>query len=148
MSQFPLQVQIQRLDQSLPLPRQANEGDAGLDLFAAADVRLFPGERALIATGIALAIPAGFAGYVQPRSGLAKNKGLGLLNSPGLIDSGYRGEVSVIAINLDPVNPIEIKRGERIAQLVILAIPSITVVEVEDLSSSKRGTGGFGSSGV
>lgn len=143
-----IEVLITRIDKDLPLPSHAHEGDAGLDLFSAEDVSLKPGERALVATGIALAIPEGFAGYVQPRSGRAVKEGLGIVNTPGLIDSGYRGEVRIATINLDLENPIHIRRGEKIAQLVILPVPKVTLREVADLPSSERGTGGFGSSGA
>ena len=136
-------VQIQRLDPDVPVPAPAKAGDAGVDLRATSAVSLQPGQRALIGTGIAVAIPEGFAGFVQPRSGMAINKGLGLLNSPGLIDSGYRGEIKVIAINLDS-EPLEISRGDRIAQLVILPVPAVIYEEVEELPSSERGAGGFG----
>ena len=141
-------VQVLRLDPGMPLPAYARLGDAGVDLRSAADVSLKPGERALVPTGIAVAIPDGYAGFVQPRSGLAIRKGLGLLNSPGLIDSGYRGEIKIIAINLDPENAIDIARGERIAQLVVLSVPQCTIVEVEELPGSERGSGGFGSTGT
>ena len=141
-------VQVLRLDPGMPLPAYARLGDAGVDLRSAADVSLKPGDRALIPTGIAVAIPDGYAGFVQPRSGLAIGKGLGLLNSPGLIDSGYRGEIKIIAINLDPENVIDIARGERIAQLVVLTVPQCRIVEVEELPGSERGSGGFGSTGT
>jgi dUTP pyrophosphatase len=141
-------VQVLRLDPGMPLPAYARLGDAGVDLRSVADVSLKPGERALIPTGIAVAIPDGYAGFVQPRSGLAIGKGLGLLNSPGLIDSGYRGEIKIIAINLDPENVIDIARGERIAQLVVLSVPQCRIVEVEELPGSERGSGGFGSTGT
>ncbi|HEX2259901.1 MAG TPA: dUTP diphosphatase [Actinomycetota bacterium] len=141
-------VQVLRLDPGMPLPAYARPGDAGVDLRSVADVSLKPGERALIPTGIAVAIPDGYAGFVQPRSGLAIGKGLGLLNSPGLIDSGYRGEIKIIAINLDPENVIDIARGERIAQLVVLSVPQCRIVEVEELPGSERGSGGFGSTGT
>jgi dUTP pyrophosphatase len=144
----PPQVRVVRLDTGMPLPGHARPGDAGVDLRSAADVSLKPGERVFIPTGIALAIPDGYAGFVQPRSGLAINKGLGLLNSPGLIDSGYRGEIKIIAINLDPEDVIHIARGERIAQLVVLAVPQFTFAEVAALPDSDRGAGGFGSTGT
>lgn len=143
-----LDVKVLRLDSGMPLPAYARLGDAGVDLRSAADTSLKPGERALIPTGIAVAIPDGYAGFVQPRSGLAISKGLGLLNSPGLIDSGYRGEIKIIAINLDLENVIDIARGERIAQLVVLSVPQFTVVEVDELPGSERGSGGFGSTGT
>ena len=140
-------VLIRRLDPSLPLPSYAVAGDAGMDLCSAVDVVLKPGERCRIATGIAVAIPEGYAGFVQPRSGLAARTGLGFVNSPGLIDSGYRGEIQVVAINLDWQEPIEIRRGDKIAQLVILPVPQATLAEVEHLPASDRGDGGFGSTG-
>jgi dUTP pyrophosphatase len=142
------EVQVLRLDPGMPLPAYARPGDAGVDLRSAADTSLKPGERALIPTGIAVAIPQGYAGFVQPRSGLAISKGLGLLNSPGLIDSGYRGEIKIIAINLDPEDVIHIARGERIAQLVVLPVPQCTIVEAAELPGTDRGSGGFGSTGT
>lgn len=142
-----MKLPIVRLDPDLPLPAVARSGDAGLDLLAAEDVSLAPGERAAIRTGIAIAIEEGYAGFVQPRSGRALNEGLGLVNSPGLIDSGYRGEIKVIVINLDPVAKIHIKRGEKIAQLVVQQVAPIEVEEVERLPGSERGEGGFGSTG-
>jgi dUTP pyrophosphatase len=141
-------LRVQRLDAGLPLPAFANPGDAGLDLYAAKDIMLAPMQRALVPTGIKVAIPAGHAGYVQPRSGLALRKGLSIVNTPGLIDSQYRGEVQVIAINLDESEPISIRRGERIAQLVVLEVPAVEVVECDALDETQRGEGGFGSSGV
>jgi dUTP pyrophosphatase len=142
-----LTVRIQRLDPALPLPAYAYSGDAGLDLRAAVDCVLMPRERSLIPTGLKLAIPEGFAGFVQPRSGAAARLGLSLVNTPGLIDSQYRGEIIVIAINLDDKQPIDIRRGERIAQLVILPIPRVTLVEIEELDGTERSEKGFGSSG-
>jgi dUTP pyrophosphatase len=118
-----------------------------MDLRAAADVVLKPGERCRVPTGVAVAIPDGYAGFVQPRSGLAARTGLGFVNSPGLIDSGYRGEIQVVAVNLDWQDPIEIRRGDKIAQLVILPVPQATVAEVDELPASDRGSGGFGSTG-
>lgn len=143
-----MQLQIKRLDTGLPLPAYAHVGDAGLDLFSAEDVTLQPFQRALIATGIAVAIPLGYAGFVQPRSGLAIRQGLSLVNTPGLIDSHYRGEIKVIAINLDASTPIEVKRGDKIAQFVIQPVAYADLVEVADLDSTVRGEGGFGSTGV
>ncbi|MDP2234113.1 MAG: dUTP diphosphatase, partial [Actinomycetota bacterium] len=134
-----MQLQIKRLDTGLPLPAYAHVGDAGLDLFSAKDVTLQPFQRALIATGIAVAIPLGYAGFVQPRSGLAIRRGLSLVNTPGLIDSHYRGEIKVIAINLDASTPIEIKRGDKIAQFVIQPVAYADLVEVADLDSTVRG---------
>ncbi len=130
------------------MPAYAHEGDAGMDLFSAEDVILQPMERTLIPTGIALAIPEGHAGFVQPRSGLAIRTGLSLVNTPGLIDSHYRGEIKVIAINLDPQTPIHIARGDKIAQLVIQPVVSADLVEVDELDETERGEGGFGSTGV
>lgn len=124
----------------------ARAGDAGVDLRATEAVTLQAGQRYLIPTGLAVAIPQGYAGFVQPRSGMAINKGLGVLNSPGLIDSGYRGELKVIAINMDS-EPVEIERGDRIAQLVILPVPAFIYEEVDVLPDSERGAGGFGSTG-
>ena len=141
-------VQIKRLDKDLPLPAYANPGDAGLDLYAAADVVIECGRRAVVPTGVAVAIPQGYAGFVQPRSGLAAKKGLSIVNTPGLIDSGYRGELKAIAINTDASSPIEVKRGDRIAQLVIQAVPIVDLCEVDELDETERGVGGFGSSGV
>jgi len=140
-------VLIRRLDPTLPLPSYALAGDAGMDLRSAVDVVLAPGERCRIPTGIAVAIPDGHAGFVQPRSGLAARTGLGFVNSPGLIDSGYRGEIQVVAINLDRRDPIDIRRGDKIAQLVILPVPKVALAEVEELPASDRGAGGFGSTG-
>jgi dUTP pyrophosphatase len=136
------------LTEPLELPRVAKPGDAGVDLRAAVDVTIPPGgHRALVPTGIAIAIPEGYAGFVQPRSGLALKHGITCLNSPGLIDSGYRGELKVLLVNTDPSEPFEIVRGERIAQLVIQAVVEPVFVEVESLDESVRGTGGFGHSG-
>ncbi|MGH2772803.1 MAG: dUTP diphosphatase [Actinomycetota bacterium] len=140
-------MKVLRLDPDLPMPVRAHSSDAGFDLLAGADVSLKPGERALIPTGLAVAIPDGYAGYVQPRSGLAARHGLGLLNSPGLIDPGYRGEIKLIAINLDPYEPLHLSRGDRVAQLVILPVPAVDLVEVSELPGSARGDGGFGSTG-
>ncbi|MDO8848411.1 MAG: dUTP diphosphatase [Coriobacteriia bacterium] len=144
----PVTIAIKRLDPDLPLPTYAHQGDAGLDLYAAEDRSLAPLERALIPTGIAIAIPEGHAGFVQPRSGLALKRGLSLVNTPGLIDSHYRGEIKVIAINLDPTEPLTISRGEKIAQLVIQRVEQATLVEVDDLNETARGDQGFGSTGV
>lgn len=143
-----MEVRIRRLDPSLPLPSYAHEGDAGLDLYAAADVEIEPGHRALVPTGIAVAIPEGHAGFVQPRSGLALRHGLSLVNTPGLIDSHYRGEIKVIAVNLDPSKPISIAKGDKIAQLVIQAVVRAGLAEVDELDETRRGEGGFGSTGV
>ena len=136
-----------RLDRELPLPAYARPGDAGLDLRASEPVKLEPGERRLVSTGLAIAIPEGHAGLVLPRSGLAMQKGVTVLNAPGLIDSGYRGELKVLLINHGPV-VVAIERGERIAQLVIQAVAHARLVEVERLPDSARGEGGFGSTGA
>ncbi|SDC18799.1 dUTP diphosphatase [Parafannyhessea umbonata] len=139
---------IKRLDEDVELPQYAYPGDAGLDLRSNADLVLKPFERKLIPTGLAIAIPEGYAGFVQPRSGLALKQGLSFPNTPGLIDSHYRGELKVVAINLDPQNPILINKGDRIAQLVIQEVPVVNLVEVKELDETDRGSGGFGSSGV
>ena len=139
---------IKRLDDSVELPTYAYEGDAGLDLRASESVVLRPFERRLIGTGLAVAIPDGYAGFVQPRSGLALKHGLSMANTPGLVDAHYRGELKVCAINLDPNNDIHISRGDRIAQLVIQRVPVVDLVEVKELDVTDRGIGGFGSSGV
>ncbi len=141
-----VRVQVVRLDPEIPMLHPARPGDAGVDLRATEAVILQPGQRYLIPTGLAVAIPQGYAGFVQPRSGMAINKGLGVLNSPGLIDSGYRGELKVIAINMDS-EPLEIERGDRIAQLVIMPVPALVYEEVDALPGSERGAGGFGSTG-
>ena len=139
---------IKRLDPSVELPSYAYAGDAGLDLRANEDVTLAPHERRLVSTGLAVAIPEGYAGFVQPRSGLALKVGLSMANTPGLVDSHYRGELKVCAVNLDDAQAIHIERGERIAQLVIQRVPVVTLVEVDELDETDRGAGGFGSSGV
>lgn len=143
-----LNVSITRLDDDVELPSYAYEGDAGLDLRANADVDIPPHGRVLVPTGLAIAIPDGYAGFVLPRSGMALKRGLSIANTPGLIDAHYRGELKVIAINLDPDQPVHIERGERIAQLVIQAVPAVRLVEVDQLDETDRGTGGFGSSGA
>lgn len=142
-----MKVLVKKLDEELALPAYARTGDAGLDLFAAEDVKLEAGQRAAIPTGIAIAIPEGYAGFVQPRSGRALSEGLGVANSPGLIDSGYRGEVKVIAVNLNLGGLIDIRRGEKIAQLVFQKIEHAELELVDDLPDSERGEGGFGSTG-
>jgi dUTP pyrophosphatase len=143
-----LALEVLLLDADQPLPAYAHEGDAGMDLCSTIDVVLEPFERALIPTGIAVAIPSGYAGFVLPRSGLAIRSGLSLVNAPGLIDSHYRGEIKVIAINLDPTDPVVIARGDRIAQLVVQPVAVCEPVDVECLDSTARGEGGFGSTGV
>ena len=143
-----ISLPIKRLDDSVELPTYAYEGDAGLDMRASESVVLRPFERRLIGTGLAVAIPDGYAGFVQPRSGLALKHGLSMANTPGLVDAHYRGELKVCAINLDPNNDIHISRGDRIAQLVIQRVPVVDLVEVKELDVTDRGIGGFGSSGV
>ncbi len=145
---MPLAVRIKRLDPELPLPRYAHEGDAGLDLYAACSVSLAPFERALIPTGIAISLPDGYAGFVQPRSGLAIKQGLTLLNTPGLIDSRYRGEIKVIVINLDPEHTVSLDRGAKIAQLVVQQVAHVELEPVDDLDETTRGERGFGSTGI
>lgn len=142
-----MKLEVSRLDPGLPLPTYARDHDAGLDLMSSEDVQLKPGERAAIATGLAVAIPEGHAGFVHARSGRALSEGLALVNAPGLIDAGYRGEIKVIVVNLDPSEVIHIARGEKIAQLVVQPVERVELVEVEVLPDSERGDGGFGSTG-
>lgn len=141
-----IEIPVRRLRDAAVLPQQAYEGDAGMDLVACEDVELGPGERATVPTGIAVEIPEGYAGFVQPRSGLASRHGIGVVNSPGLIDSGYRGEISVVLLNTDRTEPFTVERGTRIAQLVIAPVASVRLVEVDELPASERGSRGFGSS--
>jgi dUTP pyrophosphatase len=143
-----MELPFKRLRPEALLPAYAKAGDAGLDLTSTVDIVVGPGERALIPTGLAVAIPEGFAGLVLPRSGLASRSGLTLANSPGLIDSGYRGEVTCSVVNLDPDAPVEIRRGDRIAQLLIVPTPLVEPVWAENLPESERGEGGFGSTGA
>ena len=145
---MPLPLPIQMFDFSIKLPSYAHEGDAGLDLRAAEALTLGPLERAVVSCGFAMAIPQGYAGLVIPRSGLAAQRGTTVVNAPGLIDSGYRGEVKVVLMNLDLKEPFEIHVGDRIAQLMIVAAPAVMPVAVESLDDTQRGSGGFGSSGV
>lgn len=142
-----MKLGVKRLDRGLPLPSYARSGDAGLDLLAAEDVVLKPGERAAVRTGIAVALPDGYAGFVHARSGRALEDGLAVANGPGVIDSGYRGELKVACVNLDACEPIYIKHGEKIAQLVIQRVESVELAEVDELPDSPRGPGGFGSTG-
>lgn len=142
-----LKVKIQRLDKELPLPEYAKPGDAGLDVYARIDCRLSPGQRALIPTGIAIALPDGYVCLAHPRSGLAAKHGISIVNAPGTIDAGYRGEIQIILINTDSANDFEVKRGDRIAQLVFQKVESASLEEVEILPESVRGDGGFGSTG-
>ena len=146
MSAPSIRLLVRRLDPTLPLPSYAREGDAGLDLLAAEATTIEPGARALVPTGLAVAIPSGYAGFVLPRSGLALRHGLTLLNTPGLIDAGYRGEIKVLLINHD-CSAVTIARGERIAQLVLQRVEHVDLVEVDELPSTARGEGGFGSTG-
>jgi dUTP pyrophosphatase len=141
-----IELPIQRLHADAVVPQRAYTGDAGLDLAACERVELDPGERALVGTGLAVAIPEGYAGFVQPRSGLAARHGLTVVNSPGLVDSGYRGELRVVLLNTDRTEPFVVEPGMRIAQLVVLPIPEVELVEVDELPSSERGVRGFGSS--
>lgn len=147
MSDSSLDISILRLDPELPLPAYAHPGDAGADLVTAVDVRLAPGERAMVPTGIAIALPDGYVALVHPRSGLAAKHGLSIVNTPGTVDAGYRGEIKVMLINHDPVEPIELRRGDRIAQLVVQRFERARFVEVEELPGSARGAGGYGSTG-
>jgi len=142
-----MQIPLKRIDPDLPIPGHAHPGDGGVDLHATGPATLQPGERTMMPTGVAIAIPIGFAGLVVPRSGLAARQGVSIVNAPGLVDSGYRGEIKVILINLGS-EPIEIVRGDRIAQLVVIAVETQEFVEVDELPSSDRGDGGFGSTGA
>lgn len=142
-----MKVLITRLDSELPLPSYAKAGDAGADVYSRVDCEIAPGERALIPTGIAIAMPEGYAAFAHPRSGLAIKYGIGIVNAPGTIDAGYRGELQMILINHDPEESFSIKRGDRIAQLVFQKIEKAEFIEVEDLPGSGRGAAGFGSTG-
>ena len=142
-----MDVLVTRLDPGIPLPAYAQPGDAGADLRSAVDITLAPGERAMVPTGIAIALPDGHAAFVHPRSGLAIKHGLSMVNTPGTIDAGYRGEISVLLINHDPGESIDIKRGDRIAQLIIQKVEHAAFVEAAELPDSSRGSGGFGSTG-
>ena len=141
-----IELPIRRLHEDAVLPERAYAGDAGLDLAAYARHELGPGERALVGTGLAVAVPEGYAGFVQPRSGLAARHGISVVNSPGLVDSGYRGEIRVALLNTDARDPFVVEPGMRIAQLVVLAVPEVEPVEVGELPESERGVRGFGSS--
>jgi dUTP pyrophosphatase len=142
-----LRVLVQRLDHELPLPVYALPGDAGADIVAAENLTLGPGERAVLPTGLAIALPDGYAAFVHPRSGLAARVGLGLVNAPGTIDAGYRGEIKVIVINHDSAAPLHLSRGERVAQLVFQRVERAAFIEVTELPASSRGSGGHGSTG-
>jgi dUTP pyrophosphatase len=141
-----IELPIQRLRDDAVVPRRAYDGDAGLDLAACERVELAPGERALVGTGLAVAIPDGYAGYVQPRSGLAAQHGITIVNTPGLVDSGYRGELKVILLNTDAHAPFVVEPGMRIAQLVLVPVPPVDPILVDELPASERGEKGFGSS--
>jgi dUTP pyrophosphatase len=141
-------VAVVRLDRDLPLPSYAHPGDAGADLLTTVDVVLEPGERGLVPTGISIALPEGYVALVHPRSGLAARHGLSIVNTPGTIDAGYRGEIKVMLINHDPAEPIRLRRGDRIAQLVIQRFERAVFTEVDALAESVRGSGGYGSTGV
>jgi dUTP pyrophosphatase len=141
-----IELPITRLREDAIVPERAYSGDAGLDLSSCERIELAPGERALVGTGLAVAIPEGYAGFVQPRSGLAARHGLSVVNSPGLVDSGYRGELRVVLLNTDTKEPFVVEPGMRIAQLVVLPVPEVELVEVDDLPASDRGVRGFGSS--
>jgi dUTP pyrophosphatase len=142
-----VEVQVRRLSAAVPLPAYAHPGDAGADLCTTVDVRLEPGERALVPTGIALALPEGYVGLVHPRSGLAARCGVSIVNTPGTVDAGYRGEVKVLLVNLDPLQPVRLSAGDRIAQLVVQRVEHAAFREVEALPDSVRGAGGYGSTG-
>lgn len=151
-SAVPTSLAVVRLDRDLPLPSRAHDGDAGVDLFSAVDVELAPGHRSLVPTGIAVAIPHGMVGLIHPRSGLATRVGLSIVNTPGTVDAGYRGEIKVTLINLDPREPIVVRRGDRIAQLLVQRVELPELVEVTSfdeagLAETTRGAGGHGSSG-
>jgi dUTP pyrophosphatase len=143
----PVEVLLTRLDPELPVPSYARTGDAGVDLRCTADVVLPPGERAVVGTGVAIALPVGYAGFVHPRSGLAARTGLSIVNAPGTVDSGYRGEILVCVINHDPREELRLRRGDRIAQLVVQKVEQVRFVEVAALPASERGAGGHGSTG-
>lgn len=147
MNDAELEVQVVRIDPELPLPAYAHPGDAGADLHTTVDVTLEPGERALVPTGIALALPPGHVALVHPRSGLAARHGLSIVNTPGTVDQGYRGEVKVMLINHDPRESVVLRRGDRIAQLVVQKFERVHFVEVDTLAETSRGAGGYGSTG-
>lgn len=143
-----IKVKLKQLDGNLSAPKYAHNGDAGCDLYSRVDVTIEPGERSLVPSGIAVSIPAGYAGFVQPRSGLAIKHGISIVNTPGLIDSKYRGEISVVLINTDKKKSFQIKRGDKIAQLVIQKIEEVEFEVVDKLDETARGAGGFGSTGT
>ena len=143
-----MQVRIKRLDKDLPLPKYAHKGDAGCDLYSREEKIILPHERALVSTGIAVSLPEGYAAFIQPRSGLAAKYGISIVNTPGLIDSHYRGEIKVILINNDPRASFIVKRGDKIAQMVVQKVESVNFIEVEELDETERGANGFGSTGI
>jgi dUTP pyrophosphatase len=140
-------IALRRLDPGLPPPSYAHPGDAGADLFTTVDLTLAPGERAMVPTGIAIALPEGYVALVHPRSGLAARHGVSIVNAPGTVDAGYRGEIKVLLVNLDPATPVVLSRGDRIAQLVVQRFETASFVEVDALPESARGSGGYGSTG-
>jgi len=142
-----LEVLLQRLDPEVLLPTYAHDGDAGCDLVTTVDVELGPGERALLPTGLAIALPAGYAAFVHPRSGLAASRGIGIVNAPGTVDAGYRGEIKVVLVNHDPHLPVRLRRLDRVAQLVVQRVEQVVWRETAELPGSSRGTGGHGSTG-
>lgn len=142
-----VEIPLLRLDPELPMPSYAHPGDAGADLFTTVDVTIAPGERVMVPTGIAMALPEGYVGLVHPRSGLAARHGLSIVNAPGTIDAGFRGEIRVMLVNLDPREPVSLRRGDRIAQLVVQRFERGVFVEVAELPESARGDGGYGSTG-
>ncbi|HSJ19925.1 MAG TPA: dUTP diphosphatase [Nocardioidaceae bacterium] len=146
-NQSSVEILIRRLDADVPLPSYAHPGDAGADLTTTVDVRLEPGERAMVPTGVSIALPDGYAAFVHPRSGLAARCGVSIVNAPGTVDAGYRGEIKVMLVNLDPAAPVSLRRGDRIAQLVVQRVERARFVEVERLPGSDRGDGGYGSTG-
>lgn len=143
----PVRVELTRLDPGVPVPAYARAGDAGADLVTTSDVRIEPGERAVVGTGVAIALPDGYAAFVHPRSGLAARVGLSMVNTPGTIDAGYRGEIRICLINHDPRAAIELRRGDRVAQLVVQRVARVEFAEVAELAASARGAGGYGSTG-
>jgi dUTP pyrophosphatase len=143
----PVSVLIQQLDAGLPMPAYSHPGDAGADLMTSVDVELAPGERAMVPTGVAIALPEGYAAFVHPRSGLAARFGVGIVNAPGTVDAGYRGEIKVLLVNHDPATPVRLTRGDRIAQLVVQRVEQAVFHPVDALPDSARGAGGHGSTG-
>jgi dUTP pyrophosphatase len=142
-----IDILIKRLSTDVPLPSYAHPGDAGADLTTTVDIELKPGERALVPTGISIALPTGYAAFVHPRSGLAAKFGVSIVNAPGTVDAGYRGEIKVMLVNLDPAEPVVLRKGDRVAQLVVQRVEHASFVEVETLPESDRGEGGYGSTG-